>query len=181
MDRQPTLDGERLLLRPLRADDWDGLFAVASDPLVWEVHPAHDRWQEPVFRAFFADALAKGGALAVIDKQNGAIIGSARYQNHRDEDGGSIEIGWTFLARGYWGGDYNRELKRLMLAHAFKYVERVHFIVGENNIRSRKAMVKIGGTLDDWIEIREMAGGPVRHVRYTIDHAGFANGPLSRP
>lgn len=181
MDRQPTLEGERLLLRPLRADDWDGLYAVASDPLVWEVHPAHDRWQEPVFRAFFADALAKRGALVVIDKQTGAIVGSSRYQNFYEEDDGSVEIGWTFLDRNYWGGDSNRELKRLMLAHALKFVERVHFIVGENNIRSRKAMTKIGGTLDDWAEIRILADGPVRHVRYTIDRKGFAKGPLSRP
>ena len=181
MDRQPTLTGERLLLRPLRDDDWDGLFAVASDPLVWEVHPAHDRWQEPVFRAFFADALAKGGALVVIDRASGAIVGSSRFQNHCEEDGGSVEIGWTFLARDYWGGAHNRAMKRLMLAHALAAVERVHFIVGEDNLRSRGAMTKIGGVLDDWAETREMTGGAVRHVRFTIDRAGFANGPLSRP
>ena len=179
MNRQPTLEGERLLLRPLRADDWDALFAVASDPLVWEVHPAHDRWQEPVFRAFFADALAKGGALVVIDRASGVIVGSSRLQNFCEEDGGSVEIGWTFLAREYWGGDYNREMKRLMLAHALHSVERVRFIVGEDNVRSRRAMTKIGGVLDDWMETREMAGGPVRHVRFTIDRAGFASGPLS--
>lgn len=180
MDRQPTLEGERLSLRPLRADDWDALFAVASDPLVWEVHPAHDRWQEPVFRAFFTDALAQGGALVVIDRASATMIGSSRFQNSSDENGGSVEIGWTFLARSHWGGSYNRELKRLMLAHALASVERVHFIVGEDNVRSRKAMTKIGGVLDEWLKIREMAGGPVRHVRFTIDRAGFASGPLSR-
>ena len=181
MNRQPTLEGERLLLRPLAEDDWDGLFAVASDPLVWEVHPAKDRWQEPVFRAFFADALAKGGALVVIDRASGAIVGSSRFQNHCEEDGGSVEIGWTFLARDYWGGSYNRELKRLMLAHALATAERVHFQVGDENLRSRKAMTKIGGVLDEWSEVRDMADGPVRHVRFTIDRAGFASGPLSRP
>ena len=178
MDRQPTLEGERLRLRPLRPGDWDSLYAVARDPLVWEVHPAHDRWQEPVFRSFFADALAKRGALVVIERQSGAIIGSSRYQNYDEESGGSIEIGWTFLARSYWGRATNRELKQLMLEHALKPVERVHFIVGENNFRSRAAMVKIGGKLDDWLEIRDLAGGPVRHVRYTIDRSGFASGPL---
>jgi RimJ/RimL family protein N-acetyltransferase len=104
VDRQPTLEGERLLLRPLRADDWEATFAVASDPLIWEVHPANDRWQEPVFRAYFDDALAQGGALAVIDRATGAIIGSSRFQNHDPADGGSVEIGWTFLARSHWGG-----------------------------------------------------------------------------
>ena len=181
MNRQPTLEGERLLLCPLAADNWNALFAVASDPQIWEVHPAHDRWQEPVFRAFFADALAKAGALVVIERASGSVVGSSRFQNYGEENGGSVEIGWTFLARGYWGGSYNREMKRLMLAHALAAVERVHFIVGADNLRSRGAMTKIGGVLDDWTETRAMVGGPVRHVRFTIDRAGFASGPLSRP
>ena len=180
MDRQPTLASERLLLRPLQADDWDGLFAVASDPLIWEVHPARDRWQEPVFRGFFADALARGGALVVIEREGGRIVGSSQFHDYCEQAGGSVEIGWTFLARSLWGGSFNREMKRLMLAHAFAAVERVYFIVGEDNVRSRLAMIKIGGVLDDWNDIREMAGGPIRHVRFTIDRAGFAKGPLSR-
>lgn len=98
MDRQPTLEGERLRLRPLAADDWQALYRVASDRQIWALHPAHDRWQEPVFRAFFADALEKDGALVVIDKANGAVIGSSRFQNH-DAGASSVEIGWTFLAR----------------------------------------------------------------------------------
>ena len=130
MNRQPTLTGERLLLRPLRPDDWDALYAVASDPLIWELHPAHDRWQEPVFRPFFDDALAKGGALAVIEQASDAIIGSSRFQAYDPADGGSVEIGWTFLARSHWGGSINRELTRLMLAHALQSVARVDFRIG---------------------------------------------------
>ena len=117
MDRQPVLEGERLLLRPLQPDDWAALFAVASDPEIWAIHPAHDRWQEPVFRAFFDEALENGGALAVIDRASGAIVGPSRWQGHDPADGGSVEIGWTFLARSHWGGAFNPELKRLMLAH----------------------------------------------------------------
>jgi RimJ/RimL family protein N-acetyltransferase len=179
MDRQPTLEGERLLLRALRSDDWDALFAVASDPLIWEVHPAHDRWQEPVFRAFFDDALAKGGALAVIDKATGSIIGSSRYQGHEAAHGGSVEIGWTFLARSHWGGSYNREMKRLMLTHAFRFVERVNFMVGAGNLRSRRAMEKIGGHLTEYREIRMMAGIEVPHVRFEITRDNYALGPLA--
>lgn len=179
MNRQPTLEGERLLLRPLRRDDWEGLFAIASDPQVWAVHPAHDRWQEPVFRAFFEDALAKGGALAVVERESGTIVGSSRYQNFDPAGGGSVEIGWTFLARRLWGGSYNAEMKRLMLAHALGSVERVRFVVGEDNVISRKAMTKIGGRLTDEIDERPMAGGAIaRHVVFEIDRAGFACGPL---
>lgn len=180
MDRQPVLEGERLLLRPLCPDDWDALYAVARDPLVWELHPANDRWKEEVFRAYFADALAQGGALAVIDKSSGAIIGSSRMQGHDPADGGSVEIGWTFLGRDYWGGAFNREMKRLMLAHALHFVERVDFRVGENNLRSRGAMEKIGGRLSARDGgVVETASGPARHVIYEITRGSFAAGPLS--
>ena len=137
MDRRPTLEGERLLLRPLHADDWSALYAVASDPLIWAVHPSHDRWQEPLFRTFFDDALAKGGSLVVIDRKTGEIVGSSRFQAYDLADGGSVEIGWTFLARSHWGGVYNPDLKRLMLAYALRFVTRVDFRVGEANWRSR--------------------------------------------
>ncbi len=180
MDRQPTLEGPTLGLRPLRPDDWDALFAVASDPLIWEVHPGHDRWQEPVFRIFFADALANRGALVVIEKASGRIVGSSRYQAYDAAQGGSVEIGWTFLERALWGGAANRELKRLMLEHAFRFVERVDFRVGEDNVRSRGAMTKIGGRLSERSSVAEMAGRQVRHVVFEITRESFANGPLSR-
>lgn len=179
MDRQPVLEGERLLLRPLTPADWDALFAVASDPQVWALHPAHDRWREPVFRAFFADALANKGALVVIDKTTGEIVGSSRFQGYDPADGGSVEIGWTFLARRLWGAGLNAEMKRLMLAHALRYVERVLFRVGENNVVSRGAMKNIGGRLTDRTDITILAGEPVVHVVYEIDRAGFAGGPLA--
>jgi RimJ/RimL family protein N-acetyltransferase len=179
VNRQPVLEGELLLLRPLRSDDWDALYAVASDPLIWEIHPAHDRWQEPVFRTYFADALDKGGALAVIDTSSGAMIGSSRFQNYDPAQGGSVEIGWTFLARSHWGGGHNRELKRLMLAHALGYVERAVFMVGEDNHRSRRAMEKIGGALTDYREVRQMAGSAKVHVQYAITREAFARGPLA--
>ena len=180
MDRQPVLEGERLLLRPLAADDWEALYGVARDPLIWQLHPANDRWREDVFRAFFADALAQGGALAVIDKADGRIIGSSRFQAHDPAAGGSVEIGWTFLARSHWGGAFNPELKRLMLGHALRFVERVDFRVGEHNLRSRGAMVKIGGRLSDRVDIAETVTGPARHVIYEITRESFASGPLSR-
>ena len=179
MNRQPVLEGDRLQLRPYRAEDYPALFAAASDPLIWAVHPAHDRWQEPVFRAFFADALARGGALTALDKASGALIGSSRFQNHDSADGGAVEIGWTFLARSHWGGAWNREMKRLMIGHALGTVERVRFVVGADNLRSCRALEKIGAHLTGARETRMMAGGPVEHVHYAITRASFAAGPLA--
>ena len=143
MDRQPVLTGNLLTLRPLRETDWDGLFAAASDPLIWEQHPDSDRYTEPVFRKFFADALSSGGALVAIDRATGEIIGSSRYHGF-DAAESVVEIGWSFLARRYWGGQYNGEMKRLMLEHAFKFVDRVIFVIGTDNKRSRRAVEKIG-------------------------------------
>ena len=140
---QPTLRGELLDLRPLRADDFEELFAVASDPLIWEQHPARDRGEEGPFRIFFREALESGGALVAIDRRDGRIIGSSRFHGF-DPATSAVEIGWTFLARRYWGGAYNGEMKRLMLAHAFRFVERVVFLIGPDNLRSRRAVEKIG-------------------------------------
>ena len=142
-DLQPVLRGELLWLRPLRPDDWDALYAVASDPLIWEQHPAADRYQKDVFRGFFQQALDSGGAFVVIDAQTDRVIGSSRFHGY-DEAKGEIEIGWTFLARAYWGGVHNRELKQLMLRHALGFVTRVIFLVGPTNRRSQRALEKIG-------------------------------------
>ena len=177
MDLRPTLTGAHILLRPLYESDRDALYAVASDPLVWALHPAHDRHEPEVFRAFFDDAMASGGALVAIDRRTGEIIGSSRYDFGRAEPG-EIEIGWTFLARAFWGGAVNAEMKRLMLAHAFNWVDAVIFLVGENNQRSRRALEKIGARLTTRTHRAVMAGAEVVHVIYVMSRAEFALSPL---
>lgn len=144
-DLQPVLQGEHLTLRPLVEGDFEALFAVASDPLIWKQHPVKDRYQREVFAEFFADALACGGALIVLGEA-GDVIGSSRFHGY-DEQRGEVEIGWTFLARSCWGGTVNGELKALMLGHAFRYVDRVVFLVGPRNQRSQRALAKTGATL----------------------------------
>jgi len=144
-DLQPHLKSEFIELRPLTPKDWDDLFAVASDSLIWEQHPESDRYKEGVFKVFFREALECGGAFVVIDAKTQQIIGSTRFFGY-DPEKSEIEIGWTFLARRYWGGRYNAEMKRLLLDHAFKFVETVVFLVGEKNFRSQKAMEKIGAS-----------------------------------
>ena len=145
-DRQPHLVGDLVELRPLRADDFDALFAVAADPLLWEQHPSPDRYQEEVFRSFFQAALESGGALVALDRRDGRVIGSSRFHGY-DEAAIEVEIGWTFLARSHWGGTYNGQMKRLMLRHAFRYVGTVVFLIGPQNWRSRRSVEKIGGVL----------------------------------
>jgi RimJ/RimL family protein N-acetyltransferase len=180
MDRQPILEGERLLLRPLLPDDRDALFAIASDREIWARHPAHDRWQRPVFDAFFDEGLAAKGGLAILDKASGAVIGSSRYGESDDSAPNTIEIGWSFLARSYWGGGYNAEFKRLMLAHALAHHERVTFQVGADNVISRRAMANIGGVLLPGPgPVIERSGAMVEHVVFEITRESFAKGPLA--
>ena len=145
---QPHLAGELVELRPLAPGDWPALSRAASDPLIWEVHPASDRWKTEVFREYFDTGIASGGAFAVIDCKTGAIIGSSRYSNYKPDDS-EIEIGSTFLARSHWGGVYNGEMKRLMLDYAFRFVDSVIFLVGVDNIRSQNAMKKVGANLTE--------------------------------
>src|SRR5215471_6680784 len=128
-DLQPTLVGPRVIIRPIDTADWPEMFAAASDPLIWVLHPVSDRHTEARFRAFFDGAIASRSAFAFVDKQSGKIIGSSRYYGY-DADLSEIEIGWTFLARDYWGGSYNSEIKKLMLEHAFTFADTVVFWVG---------------------------------------------------
>jgi N-acetyltransferase len=166
-DLQPNLKGELIELRPLRREDWNDLFAVASDPLIWEQHPENDRYKEDVFKIFFEGALDSGGAFVVIDTKTRQIIGSTRFYGYNPEKL-EIEIGWTFLARKYWGGRYNAEMKQLMLAHAFKFVENVVFFVGENNFRSQRATEKIGAVKSGTATKIYGNRPPSLNIRYVI-------------
>lgn len=164
---QPHLVGELLELRPLGPDDWAALFQVAADPLIWEQHPARDRYKEEVFREFFQEALDSGGAFVVIDRKTHTIIGSSRYFGY-DAEKSEVEIGWTFLARAYWGGEFNAEMKRLMLDHAFQFVDRVIFLVGPENLRSRRACEKIGAAFAGIRKKTDRHGQVVESVVYEL-------------
>jgi N-acetyltransferase len=156
-DFQPTLTGPTVIVRPVAASDWAELFAAGSDPEIWKVHPLSNRYTEPVFREYFDGAVASKMAFVFVDRATGRLIGSSRYYGY-DAERSEIEIGWTFMARSHWGGATNREVKRLMLDHAFGFVDTVTFWVGEKNWRSQGAMKKIGGVLRDGLFTRELSG-----------------------
>lgn len=144
-DAQPVLVGETIRLRPLRLDDFDALYEVARDPLIWAQHPVRERYRREVFRDFFEEAIRSGGALT-IETSDGTVIGSSRFHGF-DRERGEVEIGWTFLARSHWGGPTNSALKSLMLEHAFRFVDRVVFLVGHENLRSQRALEKVGAAV----------------------------------
>ena len=143
-NRQPILENDLLILRPLKEEDFENLYKVASDPLIWEQHPAKNRSERTGFEAFFKEAIESQGALLVIDKGSADVIGSSRFFPVKDVQN-AIEIGWTFLARKYWGGEYNKSMKTLMMNYAYGYVDNIIFCIHEHNIRSQKAVENIGG------------------------------------
>ena len=166
-DLQPTLESDLALLRPLTMSDFEALFSVASDPLLWEQHPNSDRYQGPVFREFFDTAMASGGAFVIIDRADGKIIGSSRFYD-LDEELGFVHIGYTFLARSHWGTTFNRSVKNLMIEHAFKTMNAVRFQIGAQNIRSQTAIERLGATRVGIADLPDANGITALHFLYEI-------------
>jgi RimJ/RimL family protein N-acetyltransferase len=168
IDLQPILSGKRIVLRPLTRDDHESLYQVANDPLIWEQHPSPLRHQRDVFDAqIFSTGLASKATLVALDKQTSQMIGSSRYYD-ADDNRRELAIGFTFLARSHWGSTANQEMKSLMLAHAFTWAKRVWFHVACNNIRSCKALEKIGAQRSHTAP-RFVNGQPVDHYFYYIN------------
>jgi RimJ/RimL family protein N-acetyltransferase len=173
-DFQPTLTGPTVIVRPVCADDWSELYAAGSDPEIWKVHPRFNRYTEPAFRAYFDSAVKSEMAFVFVDRATQKLIGSSRYFGY-DAKLSEIEIGWTFIARSHWGGATNREIKRLMLDHAFTFVDTVIFWVGEQNWRSQGAMTKIGGIRRDGLFTRELSGATL-HFIFEIGKSRYLEG-----
>ncbi|WP_226389741.1 GNAT family N-acetyltransferase [Penaeicola halotolerans] len=142
-DFQPILSNTLVKLVPLQKEDLDKLYAVASDPLIWEQHPNKSRYQRPVFEKFFEGAMASGGAFLIHDAATGQVIGSTRFYDW-DAHTSSVFIGYTFIDRLFWGKGYNLSIKQLMASHAFEYVARILFHIGAENLRSQRSIVKTG-------------------------------------
>jgi len=156
---QPTLQNAFIKIRPLVPEDFETLYSVASDPLIWEQHPNKNRYQFEAFQNYFKGAIESGGAFLVFDAATGEAIGSSRFCDAENGNPLSIAIGYTFLARSHWGSTYNHALKKLMIDHAFKFVDSVVFHIGALNIRSQKAIEKLGAIKTGEIEM-EYYGEP---------------------
>lgn len=176
---QPRLQDDLIRVEPLGAEDFETLYAVAADPLIWEQHPSRERYQRDVFANFFKGAIESGGAFRVHDQATGNVIGSSRFYE-LDTARSSIAIGYTFLARSVWGRGHNLSLKTLMLDHAFRFVDRATFHIGRNNLRSRRAMEKLGGVYVGEEPVSYYGEPSSENVLYAIDKADW-NGRSHRP
>jgi N-acetyltransferase len=174
-DFQPILVGESIVLRPLRVDDRAAITSAASDPAIWELHPARDRYLPEVFAAYFNERFGLARTLVVEDVASRELVGWSSY-GKVDIERNEVEIGWTFLVRSRWGGPTNREMKRLMIDHAFRFVDGVVFRIGANNLRSRRAMEKLGARLRDETEVLPSATGPVTYAAYEFRRPSHGSG-----
>ena len=144
MDLQPTLEDNLIILRPLEPTDFEALYEVAKDPLIWQQHQNSDRYKSEVFKQFFSDSIKSKAAFLIIEKSTNKVIGSTRFKL-LDTSDLAVEIGWSFLSRSYWGGMYNKSMKTLMIDYAFKHVDHIIFYIDKENFRSQKAVKKLGG------------------------------------
>lgn len=140
---QPTLSTSNIKLLPLQPIDFEGLYAVASDPKIWEQHPNKNRWQRNVFQTFFDGALKSKGAFKIVDQETNQILGSTRFYDYNGTEN-SILIGYTFYATACWGKGINHKVKILMLSYIFQFVNTVYFHVGAQNVRSQIAIGRLG-------------------------------------
>lgn len=168
-DCQPDLCASTLRLKPLAYSDFKGMFLAAADPEIWGGHPARDRYKREVFEAYFASLLATKKALAVVDIASGDIVGTSSYYTPPDLPN-SIAIGFTFLVRAKWGGPSNRELKQLMLEHAFTAYDIVYFHIAPTNIRSQTATMKLGAVHLYDAELK-ISAAPALAKCYGLTHA----------
>ncbi|WP_374442796.1 GNAT family N-acetyltransferase [Epilithonimonas sp.] len=167
MNIQPILENDFVKLIPLEENDFESLFSVASDPKIWEQHPNKDRYKREVFQNFFKGAMESKGAFKIVEKNTGEIAGSTRFYDYNPEDS-SIFIGYTFYARKFWGSKLNPQVKKLMLDYIFQFVDKVNFHVGKDNIRSQKAMEKLGAKKVDEINVAYFGEPEKLNVVYEI-------------
>lgn len=164
---QPTLENKLIKIVPLELDDFETLYAIASDPLIWEQHPNKDRYKQEVFENFFKGAMESKGAFLVYDKVNNVPIGSSRFYVVEGNEN-VIAIGYTFISRDHWGGNYNPALKKLMMDYAFQFVDSVIFHIGAMNVRSQKAIERLGAIKIDEKDVAYYGEPSKRNFIYEI-------------
>ena len=143
------LENEIVKLRQTKKEDFDKLFKLGGKKEIWEQHSNKDRYKKSVFLKYFNQGIKnKFGSLTIISKDDGKIVGWTRLYDF-DETVPTIKIGYTFLGKSYWGLDINYNSKKLILNYLFGFLDLVCFDIFEKNIRSQKAVQKLGGVFNE--------------------------------
>lgn len=172
MNIQPTLQEGDLLIRPLKEEDYAALWSIASDPQLWEQHPAKERATPEGFKQWFSEAKT-----ALVLEWKGEVIGTSRFRLLH-YDAAAVEIGWTFLKRELWGKGVNARVKHRMLAYAFEHYEQVLFFVDVNNFRSQQAVQKIGARRIHTWKGAKLEDRPTGGAVFCLDRSDFKVHPF---
>jgi RimJ/RimL family protein N-acetyltransferase len=141
----PRLEGELVVLEPLREDHAEELWRAAQAPEIWDwlTNVGADREIFGEFMRVSLAAAAEGreGVFVVRRRAEGTVVGSSRYLNVRPADR-VVEIGWTWFNPVAWRSGVNVETKLLLIGHAFETLGcvRVEFKTDARNERSRGAL-----------------------------------------
>lgn len=153
IDSATNLTGETVDLIPMTEGHYSELESIAKDKRIWQ-HYVYDGSDSKRFRQIIDDASlqqenGRQFPFVIIYKPTNEIIGSTRFLDI-DFKNKKLEIGSTWLHPDYWQTEVNPECKLLLLTFGFETLKalRIQLKTDENNIRSRKAIEKIGGVFE---------------------------------
>ena len=161
-----VLEDDIIKLIPLQENHFEELCKAASDPLIWEQYPIKDRYKLENFKPFFEGAINSNGAFLILEKATSEIMGTTRFYDYNAENL-SVGIGFTFITRKFWGGPYNKAVKKVMIDYAFESLNSVIFHVAFENHRSQKAVLKLGAEKINEVNFN-MNGVDILHFEYEL-------------
>lgn len=173
----PTLETERLRLRPLRLSDFDDFAALWADPKVarYLLRGTFDRAQSWRVLAFLVGhwQLRGYGMWVVAERATGTFVGTIGFSDPEGWPG--CELAWT-LARRFWGRGYATEGARAALAYAFSVLNKDHIIslIQPENRASIRVAERLGESLEGRTELLGK-----EYLVYGIDRDGY-EGELRR-
>lgn len=142
------LEGELVVLEPLRESHAEDLWRAAQAPEIWAwlANLGADRELFEKWMRLSLEATAEGreGVFAVRERATESVVGSTRFMAVRPADR-VVEVGWTWFNPSVWRSGVNVETKLLLLGHAFESLGciRVELKTDARNERSRGAMAAL--------------------------------------
>lgn len=165
------LEGEKVILSPLQEEHFDELINNSQNELIWTYMPVNGM-NKALLHSVLKEALIKQNnseqyPFVIIDKKNHKIIGSTRYLQLNEEHR-NLEIGYSWYLPEYWGKGYNEESKFLLLNHCFEVLKtvRVQLIASDKNLRSRKAILRIGAQFEGILRSVIIRNGEKKNIAY---------------
>lgn len=166
-----NLQGEKVILAPLEEKYFDEISNTSQDEKIWTYMPMKGTDKGKII-SILEEAIGKRVKkeqypFVVIEKKTKKIIGCTRYLQINPEHR-NLEIGYTWYLPEYWGKGYNEECKLLLLTHCFEVLKtiRVQLIAWDKNMRSRRAIERIGATFEGIHRNVVIRQGEKRSVAY---------------